>query len=411
MNKKLYLEFFRGTASVFILGWHIAFLAPTGHPTQLTAYWGTDALMIFFMLSGIVINLTESRKPKPVLAFLKNRFIRLYPIFIAGMLLALIALPITGNPLPGLSEIAGNFLMLSTMRDYMGYIVPSIQSNLAVWTLAFEAGFYLLFALTIGRHQKRSVFIWFILSLIAIPLFFVRQEKDFITHIITIVAFSSIWLVGYYIYEYRDRFYTDRNAAFFCLGILPLISRMHFGYNFYDPFKYFILSLFAIPFLRYCLQMPGKGIKISFKALVIPHLIIVACALIIRYMPLSNAIAYSTLPYVYMGIAYLIARSGFKQKFIAFVNKTGEVLGRHSYALYITHYPIVFIFAALVHNITLYVLLILPTVALITYLLENKLQPLVNEYFRKNKTPRQTVSELGASSVASAPVLVKPETN
>jgi len=409
--KKLYLEFFRGTASVFILGWHIAFMAPTGHPTKLTGYWGTDALMIFFMLSGIVINLTESKKPKSATIFLKNRLIRLYPVFIVGMLLALMALPITHNPMPGAKEIVGNFLMLSTMRDYMGYIVPSIQSNLAVWTLAFEMGFYLLFALTIGRHQKRSIFIWFIISLIAIPLFFVRQEKDFITHIIAVVAFSSIWLVGYYIYEYRDRFSADRNAALFCLGILPLISRMHFGDNFYDPFKYFILSLFAIPFLRYCLQVPGKGIKISFKMLVIPHLVIVVCAFIIRYLPLSNAIAYSTLPYVYMGIGYLIARSGFKQKFIAFVNKTGEVLGRHSYALYITHFPIVFIFAALVHNIALYVLLILPTVALMTYLLENKLQPAVTRYFGKKKIAEPVESKFTLPGVVTPAVLAKPEVN
>ncbi|MCO5947773.1 hypothetical protein [Mucilaginibacter flavidus] len=47
--KKIYLEFLRGISTVFILGWHIAFLAPTGHPTHLTAYWGTDALIMFFM--------------------------------------------------------------------------------------------------------------------------------------------------------------------------------------------------------------------------------------------------------------------------------------------------------------------------------------------------------------------------
>ncbi|WP_295798162.1 hypothetical protein [Mucilaginibacter sp.] len=70
--KKIYLEFLRGISTVFILGWHIAFLAPTGHPTRLTAYWGTDALIMFFMLSGLVINLTESRKPKSALAFAKT---------------------------------------------------------------------------------------------------------------------------------------------------------------------------------------------------------------------------------------------------------------------------------------------------------------------------------------------------
>ena len=93
--KKIYLEFLRGVSTVFILGWHMAFLAPTGHPTRLTAYWGTDALIMFFMLSGLVINLSESKKPKSTFAFIRNRFIRIYPQFIVGMLLAFLALYVT----------------------------------------------------------------------------------------------------------------------------------------------------------------------------------------------------------------------------------------------------------------------------------------------------------------------------
>jgi peptidoglycan/LPS O-acetylase OafA/YrhL len=385
--KKLYLEFFRGTASVFIFAWHIAFYAPTGHPTKLTAYWGMDALMIFFMLSGIVINLTESRKPKPAVAFLKNRFVRIYPLFIAGMLLAFFALFVTGRPFPSVKTSLGNFFMVSTMSDYMGYIVPSIQSNLAVWTLSFEMGFYVLFALTIGRNQKRAVFYWFLIALGSISLYFLKVEKDVFSHIIAVLAFSTIWLVGYYIYEYRNYFYADRNAAFFCLGILPFISRMHFIDNFYDPFKYFILSIFAIPFLRYCLQLPYSRFKIKLIYLVIPHLIIVVCAVTIRYMPLSNALAYSALSYIYLGIGYLLHISKAKEKIIGLINRSGEVLGKHSYALYITHFPIVFMFSLLIHNVALYILATVAVVALTTYLLEGKVQPVVLRYLSKRKAP------------------------
>ncbi len=399
--KKLYLEFFRGTASVFIFGWHIAFYAPTGHPTQLTAYWGMDALMIFFMLSGIVINLTESRKPKPAIAFLKNRFIRIYPLFIAGMLLAFFALFVTHRPFPSVKTSVGNFFMVSTMGDYMGYIVPSIQSNLAVWTLSFEMGFYVLFALTIGRNQKRAVFYWFLIALASIPLYFLKVEKDVFFHIIAILAFSSIWLVGYYIYEYRSYFYADRNAAFFCLGILPLISRMHFIDNFYDPFKYFILSLFAIPFLWYCLQLPQSGYKLKLIYLVIPHLAIVICALTIRYLPLKNALAYSTLPYVYMGIGYLLHISKFKQRIIELINKSGAVLGKHSYALYITHFPIVFMFSLLIHNVMLYVLITIPVVAVVTYLLENQVQPTIMRLFDKRQAGKTQPERLKAETTAA----------
>src|ERR1700761_6444836 len=261
--KKLYLEFFRGVASIYIVGWHMAFLAPTGHPTKLAGYWGMDGLIMFFMLSGMVINISESRKPKSRAAFLRNRFVRIYPQFIIGMLLGLLALYITSTAFPSFKTIVGNFLMVSTMSDYMGYIVPSIQSNLPVWSLSFEVAFYVMFAFTIGRNQKKALRWWLAMSLIAIPLFFLKTNRDVTTQVIAIFAFSSIWLVGYYVYKYRNYFYADKYTVLFGLGVLPLISRMRFSHNFYDPLTYFIFAIFAIPVFRYCLQLPPAGKKIK----------------------------------------------------------------------------------------------------------------------------------------------------
>ena len=391
--KKIYLEFLRGVSTVFILGWHMAFLAPTGHPTKLTAYWGTDALIMFFMLSGLVINLSESKKPKSTFAFIRNRFIRIYPQFIVGMLLAFLALYITNTSFPSLRAIVGNFFMVSTMKDYMGYIVPSIESNLPVWSLSFEVAFYLLFALTIGRYQKKAIFYWFILSLIAIPLYFLRVERDALTHIIAVFAFSSVWIVGYYIYQYRDYFYVEKYTVLFGLGILPLISRMQFSPNFYDPLKYFIFSIFAIPFFRYCLQLPPAGKKIKMVYLIIPHTIFVIAALTIRYMPLKNAIVYSTFPYVYMAIGYLIDVLKIKARVINFINKSGSIMGKYSYPLYISHYTVLFVFSNLIHNVLLYALVSLPIILVIAYSLENWFQPAVMSYFKKKKQPDAIIKE------------------
>ncbi|WP_428327422.1 acyltransferase family protein [Mucilaginibacter sp.] len=383
--KKIYLEFFRGGSSIFILGWHLVFLAPTGHATKFTGYWGTDALMMFFMLSGLVINLTETNKPKSTKAFLINRFIRIYPLFVIGMLLAFLALYITNTAFPSLTVIIGNFLLVSTMKDYMGYIVPSIESNLAVWSLSFEVAFYVLFAFTIGRNQKKAVLYWFIIALLAIPCYFLKVQHDVFYHLIAVFAFSSIWLVGYYIYEYRNLFYADKYVALFGLGVLPLISRMHFTWNFYDPFKYFILSLFAVPFFRYCLQLPPAGKKIKLIYLIVPHIIIVYAALTIRYLPLANALAYSTLPYVYMGIGYLVNVLNIKTAVLNMVNKVGTVTGKYSYALYITHFPLVFLFSKLFHNLWAYVFLSLPVIAFTAYSLETWLQPAIVNYFKKKR--------------------------
>jgi peptidoglycan/LPS O-acetylase OafA/YrhL len=383
--KITYLEFLRGMSCLFIVGWHLAFLAPTGHPTHLTAYWGTDALIMFFMLSGLVINLSESKKPKPRRAFVKNRFVRIYPQFVIGLLLGLIALYITGTALPSFKDLLGNFFIVSTMKDYMGYIVPSIQSNLPVWSLSFEVAFYVLFSFTIGRNQKKALFYWFLISLIAIPLFFLRVERDVLTHVVAVFAFSSVWLVGYYIYEYRNYFYVEKYTVLFGLGILPLISRMQFSANFYDPLKYFIFSIFAIPFFRYCLQLPPAGKKIKMIWLIIPHTLFVIAALTIRYMPLTNTLVYSTFPYVYMAIGYAIDKLKLKRFVLTFIDKAGTATGKYSYPLYISHYTVLFVFSRLIHNVLLYAIVSLPIIAVIAYGLENWFQPVVMHYFRRGK--------------------------
>ncbi len=102
-------------------------------------------------------------------------------------------------------------------------------------------------------------------------------------------------------------------------------------------------------------------------------------------MPLMNTIVYSTFPYVYMGIMYLIDRLNIKERLLNFINTSGTIMGKYSYPLYISHYTILFIFSKLIHNVLLYALISLPLIAVIAYGLENWLQPLVMDYFKKPK--------------------------
>jgi peptidoglycan/LPS O-acetylase OafA/YrhL len=179
----------------------------------------------------------------------------------------------------------------------------------------------------------------------------------------------------------------------FGLGILPLISRMQFSANFYDPLKYFIFSIFAIPFFRYCLQLPPAGKKIKMIYLIIPHTIFVIAALTIRYMPLKNAIIYSTFPYVYMGIGYVIELLKIKEWLKNFISKSGAIMGKYSYSLYISHYTILFIFSKLIHNVLLYALVSLPIILVIAYGLESWLQPAVMRLYKSRKQSDVAVKE------------------
>jgi len=139
------------------------------------------------------------------------------------------------------------------------------------------------------------------------------------------------------------------------------------------------------------------------------HTIFVIIALTIRYMPLKNAIVYSTLAYVYVGIGYLIDVLKIKDKVVGFINRSGSFMGKYSYPLYITHYTVLFVFSILIHNVTVYVLVSLPIILLITYVLENLYQPAITRYFTKNKQTAAINSTNDVyTNVSSAPLSVNP---
>jgi len=73
--KKLYLEFIRGAAAIVVLLYHFIELHPAGNGPKhyYLSNWGTDAVIIFFILSGIVINISQTNNPKTKIDFISNR--------------------------------------------------------------------------------------------------------------------------------------------------------------------------------------------------------------------------------------------------------------------------------------------------------------------------------------------------
>jgi peptidoglycan/LPS O-acetylase OafA/YrhL len=342
-------------------------------------------VIIFFILSGIVINISQTNNPKPKLNFIANRLLRLYPQLVVGLLLGLAVLYVTDAVIPSAGAIAGNFFMISAVKDYMINIVPCLQSNSPLWSLSYEIIFYLLFAISIGKYQKKAVIYWFLLSLAIMPLYYLQIGPDVLKHFVAVLAFSSIWLAGYYIYEYRNYFYADKYAALFSVGALPLISRMHISSLYYDPAKYLLFAIFAIPFFRYCLQVPNSGKKVRLYYLVIPYLFIIYTVFSQPYLTLVSFMAYSLLPIVLMAVCFMLNAPGLKSRVTRSIEGTGKILGKYSYSIYVIHYPVLFLFSAVFYNAALVLLLSLMYIAVLAFVLENYLQPAVVSFFSKQK--------------------------
>jgi len=385
-TKKLYLEFVRGGAAVFVLIAHIFELLPStgglAHANFIKV--GTDAVMIFFILSGCVINISQSRNPKSKSEFLINRLLRLYPQFLIGILMAIAVIHLLKMAAPSHSDIFGNLFMVSSLQ---GYIVPSIETNSPVWSLSFEMGFYLLFMLTIGSYKKRLLWFWFVLSLLVLPLYYSYFSKiGVVNHIIAILSFSSIWLVGYFVYEYRNIFYTDTKTAVLSVALLPLISRLNIFSSSYDPFKYLLFAIAAAPFFRYCLQEKASGKKLNIIYPLIAYAVLVGTIFLNSESKFMSKVVYSALPTLLLALYYALKSLNLEHRATQFVNKTGAVTGRYSYSLYISHYPIVFFLSVAVKSDAVYLILSVILVCLVTYIFDNVWQPVVLRLFnRENK--------------------------
>src|SRR5258708_8910349 len=163
---------------------------------------------IFFVLSGFIISHSATRYigRREGLHFLKNRFIRLNPVYYIAVLLFFIVRwhwLKSNHLLPGSASILKSVLLFPVAdgRTWSEYILP------VAWTLCFEWFFYLLFAGAVALRIRNK----------ALPL----------TVLILLLVGTQHFLA---FRDFRIRFIATPMLLDFIFGML--ISR---GYTFYRP--------------------------------------------------------------------------------------------------------------------------------------------------------------------------------
>jgi peptidoglycan/LPS O-acetylase OafA/YrhL len=386
VQKNNRLEMVRGIAAILVflnhfIGLHKPLQEKGGAVVGLLGNWGVEAVIIFFVLSGIVINMSQTNNPKGPRVFIVNRFKRVYPLFAIGLILALFVEALISLPLQTLDAILGNICMQGTLQ---GYVVPVIGGNLPAWSLTFEMAFYLLFALVIASNSLKYLYVWAGLALLSIVLYYrIDHYTGIKGHLIIILAFSAIWLWGYLLYEYSSNFTVNLYTALFSVGLLPIVARLKIIDNYYDIYKFCLFALVSSPFFIYLI---GKGGKSRFNIKLI-YLFPVYAALSVILFFNSGSLFLNKCLYVSLPVVLLIAGYLFKKVVVTkmpdnLMGKVAEIIGKHSYALYILHYPVLLLCSVLIQNVVLYFLISISSVVIITYLAEKYVQPAVVNVFK-----------------------------
>ncbi|QQX88677.1 acyltransferase [Cupriavidus necator] len=175
------LEAARGFAALYVLLHHLDPLA--GTRLQPLLRFGQEAVIMFFLVSGFVIYLSyaKSKGGQTPGEFMWRRALRIYPIFILALGLAVLANAVKGDmSCLTVQDLVGNLLMLQDIARVKGgtWVAP-LCTNTPLWSLSYEWWFYVAFTGLFlggslsGHNSKRiavaAIVIFGTLAYIALP--------------------------------------------------------------------------------------------------------------------------------------------------------------------------------------------------------------------------------------------------
>lgn len=314
------LDGLRGVAAIMVVIFHLFETFSEGNHLKQIINHGYLAVDFFFVLSGFVIGYAyDDRWNKMTLGnFFKRRLIRLHPMIIVGMVIGAIGFYFSSSPIlfPGISSVpvwkmllvmlvGFTLLPVSTSMDIRGW-GEMHPLNGPAWSLFFEYVANILYALFIRKFSNRLLSLLVILAAcLSIHLAVTSPNGDVIG--------------GWSVEPAQFRIGLTRLLYPFFAGLL--LSRIVKPGKIKNAFLWCSLMVIAV------LSFPRVG---GSENLWMNGL----------YDSLSIILLFPII--VYMG-----ASGEVKGKYIS---KVSKFLGDISYPIYITHYPLIYIFTAWVFD-------------------------------------------------------------
>ena len=214
----LYLDFLRFMAAMVVFVSHFAYPRFTGGDYIWVRDFnlGSDAVVFFFVLSGLVIAYTTDVKDKNLKQYSFNRFTRLFSVIVPALLLTIILDEIGRHINP--HNYAGFWYQLSPIWEQLlrGLTLSTewlhqgfrIGSNGPYWSLSYEAAYYIIFGIAFYMTGlKRALLLFLLIPLFGLP----------------ILLLFPAWLLGVWVYHQIQNSIIPPVAAWLCAVVPPLL--------------------------------------------------------------------------------------------------------------------------------------------------------------------------------------------
>ncbi|WP_192821696.1 acyltransferase [Rufibacter sp. LB8] len=403
------IEALRGFAALLVVLGHVIntgkFLDPNYSPSFHFRYAAPahTSVLIFFVLSGYVIGLTNKSKmdKRDIYPYMKKRLIRLFPIYAIVILGVAVVMPINYKA----STVLFNLMFLQVA------VSPIMEGLDPIWSLHYEIVFYLLFIPVsyFNINPVKVAIVSFVLGFSNYLLF--PSSSALFT---SIMYGFSFWTVGLSIAKhFQDSIgKTKMNYSLMLSSLFLLLSLESLNFI-HSIFRRSILFLFerefvfdtAFPwaeraikfndfsYLPYCVffVMVFSGKQFKYRnyfysvLLFLPMLKLILAYFIFDAIFLEKFFVFTG--FYAVSIILFFIKNGFIATFSKYMIKKSVWLGSVSYGVYIIHYPILafmnkidfFSGSYFTYYIRFVVLLFLTF--LTAYILEKKLYPAVKMYF------------------------------
>jgi peptidoglycan/LPS O-acetylase OafA/YrhL len=382
------LELMRGLASLDVFLWHLL-NSDCGMPKIPGLYrvvgWSRESVIVFFVLSGYVIALSQQRLHRAALPFFKARVKRIEPLYLIALGAAIVTGYVVAEPC-SLWQIIGHLFFL---QSYEGSFVAPLPTNGPLWSLGTEFEFYGTLVLILALRKPALIYLWWALALGGMAVRYTGHVSSGAEGLaLEFLAISPCWLLGYLFAGFASRYSLSLISALTLFLMVPMVSYSDYGTvlgsdGAFDDLKCFLLALLIVPLIHaLAVRQLFPEAKPLRHGWLIPLAVFIVVALWAKTHPLSGfhplpMAVFIVLPAAFFVFAHLIAvgepqwPSGWGKPF----RRVAIFLGGGSYALYVIHTPILLLTTALVGNLHLRFAVLLVATAAAVVVLEYVIQP------------------------------------
>lgn len=200
LRKLAHLEALRAVCALVVLLNHALTVFAVPEPPTLVrwvANCSTEAVLLFFLLSGAVITHSLALRPRSTSAFIRDRLIRIYPVYAIAIGLAAAAVWISQANAQALPIWLANALFL---QSWTGSPFPLLELNRPLWSLPYEMFYYAVVALLLWRRDATAVLI----SALVVLLLALRAQPT-AAYALLLIGLAPAFFAGAAMVRYRQR--------------------------------------------------------------------------------------------------------------------------------------------------------------------------------------------------------------